>query len=156
MQRKINLRDLAKKLSISHNTVYSWFARNQVPSKHCIAIEEFTGGELTRYGLRPDVFGTKPANFFPVLVSLQDLTTYLEGVGKPVSLITNNLHPVEFDPHKASYYDAEAVYNLLFGLSVSLESAPREQNMRRFREAEIEREAEDLDFSIANAQLQSS
>lgn len=151
------IKELSQFLKIPQKTIYYWFSENgKVPAHNCIAIEEFTGGELTRYGLRPDVFGTKPANFFPVLVSLQDLTTYLEGVGKPVSLITNNLHPVEFDQYKESYYDAEAVYNLLFGLSVSLKSATREQNMRRFREAEIEREAEDLDFSIANAQLQSS
>ncbi|HZR35701.1 MAG TPA: helix-turn-helix domain-containing protein [Nevskia sp.] len=29
-----------------------------VPAERCIAIEEAVGGQVTRYDLRPDVFGT--------------------------------------------------------------------------------------------------
>lgn len=30
------------------------------PAHHCLAIEEATGGKVTRYQLRPDVFGPAP------------------------------------------------------------------------------------------------
>ena len=34
--------------------------RKPVPASRAIAIEEATGGSVTRYDLRPDVFGKKP------------------------------------------------------------------------------------------------
>lgn len=33
----------------------------RVPAEHCRAIEQATNGAVTRYDLRPDVFGASPA-----------------------------------------------------------------------------------------------
>jgi len=42
--------------------VWGWLHRGQkvVPAEHCQAIERATGGLVTRYELRPDVFGPMP------------------------------------------------------------------------------------------------
>lgn len=50
---------LARAIGQRQPTVSNWKARGQVPVQHCLAIENATGGEVTRYDLRPDVFGTK-------------------------------------------------------------------------------------------------
>ena len=40
-----------------------WLHRDgKVPAELCIAIELATGGKVTRYELRPDVFGDPPSN----------------------------------------------------------------------------------------------
>lgn len=46
-----------------HPTFVSQWAKNRrpVPAKWCIPIEEATGGVVTRYDLRPDIFGPAPA-----------------------------------------------------------------------------------------------
>lgn len=49
---------LASSIKVAQNVVSNWRLRGQVPSDRCIAIEQATG--VTRYELRPDVFGTKP------------------------------------------------------------------------------------------------
>lgn len=42
-----------KQAQVSH-----WFTgRKPVPARHCIPIEQATKGRVTRYDLRPDVFG---------------------------------------------------------------------------------------------------
>jgi|TARA_R110000822_G_C15317873_1_gene493395 DNA-binding transcriptional regulator YdaS (Cro superfamily) len=39
----------------------NWLHRDKkVPAEVCVAIETATGGEVTRYDLRPDVFGPPP------------------------------------------------------------------------------------------------
>jgi DNA-binding transcriptional regulator YdaS (Cro superfamily) len=40
--------------ALSREAVRHW---KQVPPEFCIAIEQATGGDFTRYELRPDVFG---------------------------------------------------------------------------------------------------
>lgn len=40
--------------------LYHWL-RAKVPAEHCAAIEQATDGKVTRYDLRPDVFGHPPA-----------------------------------------------------------------------------------------------
>lgn len=40
--------------------IYHWL-RNTVPAERCLAIEQATGGKVTRHDLRPDVFGTSPS-----------------------------------------------------------------------------------------------
>jgi len=40
--------------------IYHWL-RRKVPSEQCAAIEMATGGQVTRYQLRPDVFGESAA-----------------------------------------------------------------------------------------------
>ena len=50
--------ELAKRISVSPQIVNQWVTgKRPVPAHHCIAIEEATGGAVTRYDLRPDVFG---------------------------------------------------------------------------------------------------
>jgi len=34
----------------------------RVPSEHCIPLETACGGDVTRYDMRPDVFGPAPDN----------------------------------------------------------------------------------------------
>lgn len=50
------LRDLSKDLSVSPSTILTW---KQVPPLYCLKIEKLTG--VSRYDLRPDIYGTKEA-----------------------------------------------------------------------------------------------
>lgn len=49
-----------EKCSIYQSHVWKWMNKTKrgLPAEHCRAIEEITGGAVTRYQLRPDVFGT--------------------------------------------------------------------------------------------------
>lgn len=49
----------AAALDVKYQAIQKW-RRNSVPADRCLAIESITGGEVTRYDLRPDVFGTAP------------------------------------------------------------------------------------------------
>lgn len=51
---------LAKAVGIRQPNVWNWLHRAQgiVPAEYCRAIEQATNGAVTRYDLRPDVFGT--------------------------------------------------------------------------------------------------
>lgn len=51
---------LARRLSISTQAVHLWLRKNQVPAERCRQIEASTNGQITRYELRPDVFGEPP------------------------------------------------------------------------------------------------
>lgn len=42
---------------VTREAVRNW---KRIPPNHCIAIETATGGKVTRYDLRPDVFGPAP------------------------------------------------------------------------------------------------
>lgn len=53
---------LAEKLGVWQTAVSNWRSRGQVPAQRCLAIEEATAGAVTRYQLRPDVFGEAPAS----------------------------------------------------------------------------------------------
>lgn len=50
---------LAKSLGVTPMAVSLWKKRG-VPPERCIPIERATGGVVTRYQLRPDVFGAAP------------------------------------------------------------------------------------------------
>ena len=53
---------LAQDLSVSKAAVSHWrHGRYRVPADRCIDIERVTGGAVTRYDLRPDVFGPAPS-----------------------------------------------------------------------------------------------
>lgn len=53
--------ELASRISVTPQALYQWINNlRPVPAKHCIAIEQATDGAVTRYDLRPDVFGTAP------------------------------------------------------------------------------------------------
>lgn len=50
---------LARAIGVWPQAVHQWIeGERPVPSKQCIPIEEATGGKVTRYDLRPDIFGT--------------------------------------------------------------------------------------------------
>lgn len=58
--------ELAEILGVTPGLVWQWInGRRVVDSKHCLAIEravdKISAGAVTRYDLRPDVFGEKPA-----------------------------------------------------------------------------------------------
>jgi len=47
--------------SVEQASVSKWINRDKrTPAQYCIAIEEATKGFVTRYQLRPDVFGEAP------------------------------------------------------------------------------------------------
>lgn len=52
---------LADALEIRSPSISEWRKRGRVPAERCRAIEHATGGAVTRYDLRPDVFGEAPA-----------------------------------------------------------------------------------------------
>ncbi|MBT2142714.1 MULTISPECIES: helix-turn-helix domain-containing protein [unclassified Rhodanobacter] len=54
---------LAEKLGVRQSVVSNWRTRGddpRAPAERCIAIEQATDGAVTRYELRPDVFGEAP------------------------------------------------------------------------------------------------
>ncbi|MET0332579.1 MAG: helix-turn-helix domain-containing protein [Dyella sp.] len=52
---------LARAVGVTQPLVWQWCAgRRPVAPQHCIKIEESTKGQVTRYDLRPDVFGEAP------------------------------------------------------------------------------------------------
>jgi len=51
-------RRLAEKLGVSSMAVSQW-KRRGIPPHRVIEIERAIDGEITRYELRPDIFGTK-------------------------------------------------------------------------------------------------
>lgn len=53
---------LASKLGVTHQAVRKWERHNRVPAERCRSIEEATKGAVTRYELRPDVFGPPPGD----------------------------------------------------------------------------------------------
>jgi DNA-binding transcriptional regulator YdaS (Cro superfamily) len=64
IQKVGGLADFAERIGLRRSqmsTVAMWRARKRVPAERCIAIETATDGAVTRYDLRPDVFGPPPA-----------------------------------------------------------------------------------------------
>lgn len=53
-------RALAQACGVKPQAVSQWFSRGIVPVGRCLAIEDATRGSVTRYELRPDIFGDKP------------------------------------------------------------------------------------------------
>ncbi|GEP59497.1 helix-turn-helix domain-containing protein [Reyranella soli] len=52
---------LAAKIGKRQGHIGNWLHRDKkVPAEACAAIELATSGKVTRYDLRPDVFGPKP------------------------------------------------------------------------------------------------
>lgn len=50
---------LASICEVSPPAVFKWIEKNRAPADRCIQIEKATKGQVTRYQLRPDVFGIK-------------------------------------------------------------------------------------------------
>jgi len=49
---------LARALGIAQSVVAQWKMRGLIPAKWCLRLEELTG--VSRYDLRPDIYGRKP------------------------------------------------------------------------------------------------
>lgn len=53
---------LAALIGKQQGHVAKWLHRDRkVPAEMCLPIERATGGKVTRYDLRPDIFGERPA-----------------------------------------------------------------------------------------------
>jgi DNA-binding transcriptional regulator YdaS (Cro superfamily) len=52
--------ELARRINVRQGTLWKWLIADRAPAEYCIAIERATGGKVTRYDLRPDVFGPAP------------------------------------------------------------------------------------------------
>lgn len=54
-----NIRRFAQRLGITRQAVDAWLVSKSTfpPAIHCPAIEDMTYGKITRYQLRPDIFG---------------------------------------------------------------------------------------------------
>jgi DNA-binding transcriptional regulator YdaS (Cro superfamily) len=50
---------LGRKIGRKQSTIWNWL-KNGIPADQCPAIEQATDGAVTRYDLRPDVFGEAP------------------------------------------------------------------------------------------------
>ncbi len=50
---------LGRAIGKKQSTIWNWLQRG-VPAEECPAIESATSGKVTRYDLRPDVFGDGP------------------------------------------------------------------------------------------------
>ena len=48
---------LASNLKIRSPSISEWRKRGRVPAERCLEIERLTENRVTRYELRPDVFG---------------------------------------------------------------------------------------------------
>lgn len=52
--------DLARAVGVVPMAVSQWRKRKQVPAERCLQIEAATAGKVTRYDLRPDIYGKQP------------------------------------------------------------------------------------------------
>lgn len=51
---------LAAQVGVTQGRVWQWCNGDRVPAERCADIERATAGQVTRYDLRPDVFGPAP------------------------------------------------------------------------------------------------
>lgn len=52
--------ELARKVGVSPQVVNGWCKRNRVAASKAVAVEQAVEGRVTRYDLRPDIFGEPP------------------------------------------------------------------------------------------------
>ena len=50
---------LARMIGVRQGYIWKWLQSGRTSPKYCLAIERVTFGKVTRYQLRPDVFGAK-------------------------------------------------------------------------------------------------
>lgn len=51
---------LARAVGTTPQAVHQWREKGRVPGERARAVELATGGQVTRYELRPDIFGAAP------------------------------------------------------------------------------------------------
>lgn len=51
---------MAALIGVTPQAINQWVKTGRVPAERCRAIEAATGVQVTRYDLRPDVFGENP------------------------------------------------------------------------------------------------
>jgi len=56
---------MARACDVNHQNVQSWRKRGWLPDVKCRLVELLTGGKVTRYQLRPDVFGKSSEDSLP-------------------------------------------------------------------------------------------
>lgn len=54
-------KELASLIGVRPNVVWNWVSREKVPADKVLDIERALNGAVTRYELRPDVFGKRAA-----------------------------------------------------------------------------------------------
>ncbi|MGH8523807.1 MAG: transcriptional regulator, partial [Gammaproteobacteria bacterium] len=52
---------LARCVGIRPQAVQQWAIKGRVPAARCLSVEQATRGRVSRYDLRPDVFGPEPS-----------------------------------------------------------------------------------------------
>lgn len=52
--------NVARTFGISQVAIHKWRLRGKVPAERVLELEAATDGKITRYQLRPDVFGGAP------------------------------------------------------------------------------------------------
>jgi DNA-binding transcriptional regulator YdaS (Cro superfamily) len=45
---------------VSPQAIAKWIKKDRIPADRCIAVEQVIDGAVTRYEMRPDVFGAAP------------------------------------------------------------------------------------------------
>lgn len=56
------LGQLATDCGVSYQAIQKWIRKKRVPAERARAIESATQGRVTRYQLRPDIFGSAPSS----------------------------------------------------------------------------------------------
>ena len=51
--------ELARKLEISPQAVQLWIKNERIPAHRCLELERLSQNRVTRYELRPDIFGER-------------------------------------------------------------------------------------------------
>jgi DNA-binding transcriptional regulator YdaS (Cro superfamily) len=61
LRSRMTQAEFGRQLGVTQQQVQHWIAGRQQPNaRHVLAIEKMTKRKITRYELRPDVFGEKP------------------------------------------------------------------------------------------------
>jgi DNA-binding transcriptional regulator YdaS (Cro superfamily) len=55
----LTVRQVAGLCGLSVQAIYKWEKSGRIPAEYCRTLERATNGQVTRYELRPDVFGEK-------------------------------------------------------------------------------------------------
>jgi DNA-binding transcriptional regulator YdaS (Cro superfamily) len=51
--------ELARRVGLQPMAISQWKRRGRIPSEHVIAVERATGGQVTRFEIRPDLYPTE-------------------------------------------------------------------------------------------------